>query len=89
MIVRYLSRFNKDIDKLNNKQIAEKLIKIISEIKNSNSTKGIKNIKKLKGHKIAYRIKIKNYRLCLFVENDIVELVRLLSRKDVYKYFPS
>ncbi len=89
MKIRYLKRFEKDIDKLDNEQIAEMLIIVIKELKNADSIKNIKNLKKLKGHSTAFRIKVKDYRLCLFIEKDVAGLVRLLSRKDVYKYFPS
>ncbi len=48
----------------------------------------LSNLKKLKGHSAAYRIKIKNYRVGFFVENDTVILSRILHRKEVYRYFP-
>lgn len=48
----------------------------------------IPNLKKLSGYKNAYRIRIDDYRLGLLLEDDAIVLSRLLSRKDVYKYFP-
>jgi mRNA interferase RelE/StbE len=48
----------------------------------------IPSCKKMTGYKNAYRIKLKTYRIGFFLENKKVELVRILHRKDIYKYFP-
>ena len=48
----------------------------------------IKNFKKLKGYKNAYRIKIGDYRIGVFIENKIVEFARVVHRKDIYRVFP-
>ena len=64
------------------------LADLITTIEGSPSLKDIPNLKKLKGHSAAYRIRIGNYRLCFFFENDTVTIVRFLPRKDVYRFFP-
>ncbi|MDP3913923.1 MAG: hypothetical protein Q8R96_09315 [Bacteroidota bacterium] len=48
----------------------------------------ITNLKKLTGYKNAYRIKIGNYRIGVFIENNIVEFARVIHRKDIYRVFP-
>ncbi|MBP1468695.1 type II toxin-antitoxin system RelE/ParE family toxin [Candidatus Chloroploca sp. M-50] len=35
-----------------------------------------------------YRIRIGDYRLGLFVEDDTITVVRFLHRRDIYRYFP-
>lgn len=50
--------------------------------------KDIPNLKKLKGHQTAYRIRVNNYRLCLFFDHDNLTLCHFLPRKNVYKFFP-
>jgi len=60
----------------------------ITLIENAKSLQDIPNLKKLKGNSTAYRIRINNYRLCFFYENETVTLVRFLPRKDVYRFFP-
>ncbi len=57
-------------------------------LKSVNIMTEIPNLKKLKGHPCAYRIKLGNYRLGLFLETDTMILVRLQHRKDIYKKFP-
>lgn len=49
---------------------------------------GIKNMKGGKKAKDAYRMRIGNFRICFYFRHDIIELVRVLPRKDVYKVFP-
>ena len=48
----------------------------------------IKNLKKLTGYKHAYRIKIRDYRIGVYIEKDVVEFARVNHRKDIYKIFP-
>jgi len=46
------------------------------------------NLKKLKGFKTAYRIRVGDYRIGLFISNDTVEFARVVHQKDIYKVFP-
>ncbi|MBK6701349.1 MAG: type II toxin-antitoxin system RelE/ParE family toxin [Saprospiraceae bacterium] len=61
---------------------------MISTIEISNHLNEISGIKKLKGHKSAYRIRIGDYRIGLFYEKNHVELARIVHRKDIYNLFP-
>ena len=79
--------FIKDASKLSaitQKELAE----VISQIELSSTLSELKNCKKLKGFPSAYRIRLGQYRLGLFYENQTIELVRILARKDIYRYFP-
>lgn len=88
MITEFTERFLKDLDKLNQASIKKDISDIIEQVEKANFLSEIKNIKKLKGHQTAYRIRIGDYRIGLFVENNIVEFVRVIHRKDIYKVFP-
>jgi mRNA-degrading endonuclease RelE of RelBE toxin-antitoxin system len=46
------------------------------------------NLKKLKGVKSYFRLKLGDYRIGLALENNTLVFVRFLDRKDIYKYFP-
>lgn len=49
----------------------------------------IPNLKMMKGSKKqAYRIRIGDYRIGFYFQNQTVEFARLLARKDIYKNFP-
>jgi mRNA-degrading endonuclease RelE of RelBE toxin-antitoxin system len=88
MQLEILRLFRKDLLKLSNKAVAKKLKQIIFAIENAESFKDLPATKKLKGHQFAYRIRIQNYRLGLFIEDDVVQLARILPGKDIYTYFP-
>jgi mRNA interferase RelE/StbE len=88
MQVIFLTAFYKDLNKLENRRVAKRLQSIIMLIENSDSFDKVPQLKKLKGHSSAYRIRIQNYRVGIFVEGNTVEFARILPRKDVYKFFP-
>ena len=88
MKVEFLSKFYKDIDKLKDSELKAAIAEIILQLEIANNLSQIPNTKKLKGHKLAYRIKLGDYRIGLFCEGNIVELARFVHRKDIYKIFP-
>ena len=87
MNVEIRKSFEKDTEKLpaSTKILLEKLIQNIIASKKLSE---LSSCKKLTGFKIAYRLRFGNYRIGFFYENETVELVRVLNRKDIYKYFP-
>ena len=68
--------------------IQKQLAEIISEIELAKELSEIVNCKKLKGFKTAFRIRWGQYRIGFYFENNTVELVRILQRKNIYKFFP-
>jgi mRNA interferase RelE/StbE len=68
MQIVFLKAFSKDIDKLNNKQVASDLLEVISEIRTAKNIHHINNLEKLSGHSTAFRIKIKDYRIGAYIE---------------------
>ena len=88
MNVLFEKRFLKEIEAIDNKQVKQQIENIIAQIEKAEQLNALHNLKKMKGHKAAYRIRIGNFRLGFFYENHTVILSRLLSRKDIYKYFP-
>jgi mRNA interferase RelE/StbE len=87
MKVTYQTSFFRDTKKSPKTLLAD-LDAVLLNLETSASFMAIEQIKKLKGHKSAYRIKISSYRLCFYYENETVIVSRFLPRKDVYKIFP-
>jgi hypothetical protein len=48
----------------------------------------VANLKKLSGGGPYFRIRLGDYRIGMRVEEDVVTFVRVLPRKDIYRYFP-
>lgn len=88
MEVKFSSPFEKDLRAISEKRIVLKVDEIITTLNYAASLSGIENIKKIKGHKNCYRIRIGNYRLGLFLSGKTVWLARLMHRREIYRYFP-
>lgn len=89
MKTEYLPSFIKDLKKLE-KTPAYSQIKAIAfeAIPQCQSITEINNLKKLKGATNAYRIRSGDYRIGVFIQNDVITFSRVLHRKEVYRYFP-
>lgn len=88
MKVLFEATFNKDINRIQNKQIAEKLINLISLCNDANLLISLPSLKKLSGYKDYYRIRIGSYRVGIRIIDDTVIFERCLHRKDIYKVYP-
>ena len=88
MRIEFLEKFYTDLDKIKVKSIKESTHKIILKVEMANSLSDVPNVKKLSGHKLAYRIRLGDYRIGIFVEGNLVEFARIVHRKDIYKVFP-
>ena len=87
MKTEFLKQFYKDLDKLST-SVKDDVANAIENVEAASRTTEIKNLKKMVGFKYAYRIKIKDYRIGIFIENGIVEFARVNHRKDIYNIFP-
>ncbi len=88
MKVRYEESFLKDIRKLKDERIKQKLQNVITTIKDASSLEDLPNVKKIKANRDAYRIRIGNFRLGFYLVEDAIEFAKFMDRKDIYKRFP-
>ena len=88
MKVEVQKPFEKDIEKISNKKLAEQVNALIEQLENCKSLSEIHNVKKMKAKGSYYRIRIGNYRLGLKHEHETLILLRFMDRKDIYSYFP-
>jgi len=80
--------FLKDLKKLNDKRLAEEIKNLFDIIEKAENLQEIPNVKKLKGFEEFYRIRIGKYRVGIRYNNNEVTFIRILLRKDIYKFFP-
>ncbi|MDN4165155.1 hypothetical protein QWY31_06565 [Cytophagales bacterium LB-30] len=80
--------FNKQPRSITDQSLLLKISAAVKDIMNAQGPSFVKGIKKIKGAKYAYRIKIGTYRLGFFVEEDAALLTVIMPRKDIYKKFP-
>ncbi|WP_017295216.1 type II toxin-antitoxin system RelE family toxin [Geminocystis herdmanii] len=89
MKTEYLPSFIKDLKKLKSNPIYNKIKTLaMIEIPNSENLTTIDNVKKIKGDDNAYRIRVGDYRIGFFLEEDKIIFSRVLHRKEIYRFFP-
>ena len=88
MKTQFRKSFEKDLKKILDKKLLIKIKEVIEEIENVTTLGEIKNLKKLKGEENFYRIRIGEYRIGIKVNDDTITLIRLLHRREIYRFFP-
>lgn len=88
MKLAFTNKFLKQVSKLKDKKLAKEIERVIGSTEVATSLSEIKNLKKLKGHKDFYRIRVGDYRIGIQFKNSEFTFAAIDSRKDIYKYFP-
>jgi mRNA interferase RelE/StbE len=88
MTVTFNQVFLKDLKRIKDNDTLLSLKKCIEELKQVSQLTELSNIKKIKTSNFAFRIKVKSYRIGFYLRDGSIELVRVLHRKDIYKFFP-
>lgn len=88
MKVEFKTSFARDLRKINDVSIKKQVSQAIEHVEKTQKFPEIVNLKKIVGADTYYRIRIGDYRIGLIVEGETVIFVRVLHRKDIYRYFP-
>ena len=88
MQVIFLGTFSRDLDEITDSDLKDSIREVIRELETSSSVRSISNVKKMTGYKNAYRVRIRDYRLGFYYENDIIELASFQHRSKIYRVFP-
>lgn len=88
MKIIYTKAATIDVRKIKDNTLILKIEAVIKELRKADSLSNLKAIRKMTGHETAYRIRIRDYRLGIFYEDDTITIVRFLKRNDIYKLFP-
>lgn len=89
MIVEYDKSFEKSLVKLKDLSLLAKVERLILTLESTDSLRQFKNITKLAGYKVYYRIKIDEYRPGFeMIKEGRIRLIIIAHRKDIYKRFP-
>ncbi len=68
--------------------IKKKIETVLTSLGNAQNIGELSSVKKLKGHKSPYRIRVGDYRIGFFSGGETITLVRVLHRNIIYEYFP-
>ncbi|MBE9128612.1 MULTISPECIES: type II toxin-antitoxin system RelE family toxin [unclassified Coleofasciculus] len=88
MNIEFRKSFEKDLGSIRDTTLLQRIRAVIEEVETAENLSEVTNIKKLKGDGDYYRIRVGDYRIGITVNEDTVIFVRVLHRKDVYRYFP-
>ncbi|MFN6087580.1 MAG: type II toxin-antitoxin system RelE family toxin [Cyclobacteriaceae bacterium] len=85
MIVLVDKSFERDAKRLP-KDVQVRVKASIEKLRNSSLQE--LNLTKMEGAKNAFRLRVGDYRIGLYLEGESVVLSRVLNRKEMYRYFP-
>jgi len=89
MEIQYRKLFLKDLKRLKGQPVHRQAINLVfTTLPEAKKLKDIANVKAMKGYPHRYRIRIGNYRVGVEVHGDAVEVMRVLHRREFYRYFP-
>ena len=88
MEVRPTRRFVRDLSRINDRSILQRVDESLSGLEAAGFLRDVPGVVKLSGFAQYYRIRIGDHRLGFSLIDGIVTLHRLLPRRDFYRYFP-
>ena len=88
MKIDHKKSFFRDLKKEATPTLKAEVQNIIKTVKKAATMQDIPSLKKLKGYKIHYRIRVGGYRIGITIADEIVIFVAFGLRKDFYKRFP-
>lgn len=84
----FASSFEKDLLQIRDKRTKDAIAGILLIVEAARHLRDIPGLKKLKAGGHYFRIRVAEYRLGLAIEGDVVRFIRVLHRREVYRYFP-
>ena len=89
MEVQYREAFLKDLKQLKSSTLYQRIYELaFTTLPEISTLQEIHNIKAMRGYTGRYRIRIGDYRVGIEVNGDVIEVMRVLHRREFYRYFP-
>ena len=89
MEVQYRRSFLRDLKKLKGQSVYDRIFELaFTTLPEADSLRDVTGVKAMRGYPNRYRIRIGNYRIRIEVHGDNVEVMRVLHRREFYRYFP-
>lgn len=88
MQVEFRRSFKKDLVKIKDSKVLSRIQNVIEEIQEAENLNQVSQLKKLRGESNYYRIRVGSYRMGIKVGEGVVLFIRILHRKEIYRYFP-
>ena len=89
MEVKYRQLFLRDLKKLKRLPTYNQVYEIsFTVLPEAESLREVTGVKAMRAHQNRYRIRIGDYRIGIEVHGNNVEMMRVLHRREFYRYFP-
>jgi len=88
MKVAFKKAFLKDLKRLPPDAYQKVIRLVFHEVPNVDHVQDIKNVRKITRDKNYFRIRVGHYRIGFEYRVDELVFMRVLHRKDIYRYFP-
>ncbi len=88
MRVSFEASFARDLKGIEDKTLLKRVKQVIAEVKTVAALREVKHLSKMRGYATFYRLRLGDYRIGIEVVEDEIIFVRILHRKDIYRYFP-
>jgi mRNA interferase RelE/StbE len=85
--VSFEASFARDLKGIKDRILLKQVEQVIAEVKTATALSEVKHLSKMRGHATLYRLRLGDYRIGIEVVEDEVIFVRILHRKDIYRYF--
>ena len=80
--------FLRDVEGIKDKTAISKIKAVIETVERANTFDEILHLKKMRGSRGYFRIRVGDFRIGIKLEGETIVFVRCLDRKDIYRYFP-
>ena len=88
MKTSFRKSFARDLKKIKDQRLLERVRQVIEAVEAAADLREIDDLKRLSGTTNLYRIRVGDHRFGLVIEDQTVEFVRCLPRRDLYRFFP-
>ena len=88
MNTEFRKSFERDLEEIVDRDLLARIQATVEAVEAALTPNDIPNLKKMKGKGGYYRIRVGDYRIGLKLENATFIFVRILARKEIYRYFP-
>jgi mRNA interferase RelE/StbE len=84
----FRASFHRDVKRIRDERILAGIRQAILDVDAATHWSDVPEIKKIRGSVNAFRIRVADNRIGLFIDDNIAEFVRVLPRRDIYRSFP-
>ncbi len=89
MRVQFTKSFAKDLRKhRKNQELLRQIQRVIESVEQAEVITELTSLKQLKAEGRYFRIRTGEYRIGITIEEDLVTFIRVLHRKEIYRFFP-